>query len=121
MSTSVPSGWPPQVHPPGSERFADTALTWLLEIVPPEYRRYGVLRRYPSALARMARHHVEAAVEAARTGFRTARVDLAATVPPHGVDAVMDAYRTEGTRLAELARAVTLVERALRAERPPAV
>ena len=58
MSAYVPPGWPSQVHPPGSDRFEDTALAWLLELVPPEYRRYGVLRRYPIALARMARHHV---------------------------------------------------------------
>src|SRR5690606_33925431 len=82
VSTYVPPGWPAQVHPPGTERFEDTALTWLLEHVPPEYRRYGVLRRYPIALARMARQHIAASVEAAREGFRTARVDLGAVVPP---------------------------------------
>src|SRR5690606_4743367 len=82
VSTYVPPGWPAQVHPPGTERFEDTVLTWLLEHVPPEYRRYGVLRRYPIALARMARQHIAASVEAAREGFRTARVDLGDVVPP---------------------------------------
>ncbi|GGV06447.1 hypothetical protein GCM10010182_26310 [Actinomadura cremea] len=119
MSTSVPPGWPAQVHPPGTERFEETALAWLLDQVPPEYRRYGVLRRYPPVLARMARHHVDASVEAAREGFRTARVDLGALVPPHGVEAVLEAYRREGARLVAVQRAVALVETALRARRGP--
>ncbi|MEV5826260.1 hypothetical protein AB0L25_11845 [Spirillospora sp. NPDC052242] len=120
MSTSVPPGWPAQVHPPGTERFEDTAMAWLLDLVPPEYRRYGVLRRYPPVLARMARHHVDASVEAAREGFRTARVDLGAVVPPHGIEAVLEAYRREGARLVELRRAVGLVESALRSRTGPA-
>ncbi|WP_019631247.1 hypothetical protein [Actinomadura atramentaria] len=114
MSTYVPPGWPDGVHPPGSERFEETALAWLQDLVPPDYRRYGVLRRYPVALARMARQHVGAAVAAAREGFRTARVELGGAVPPHGVDAVLDAYRAEGTRLVALLAAVELVESALR-------
>jgi hypothetical protein len=114
VSTYVPPGWPSQVHPPGTERFEDTALAWLLELVPPEYRRYGVLRRYPVALARMARHHVNASVEAAREGFRTARVDLGDVVPPHGIEAVLDTYRREGGRLVALLQGIELVETALR-------
>ncbi|WP_067913907.1 hypothetical protein [Actinomadura rubrobrunea] len=119
MSTYVPPGWPAQVHPPGTERFEDTATAWLLDLVPPDYRRHGVLRRYPVALARMARHHVSAAVEAAREGFRTARVELGGMVPPHGVEAVLDAYRAEGARLVALLRAVELVETALRVQARP--
>jgi len=114
VSTYVPPGWPAQVHPPGTEHFEDTALAWLLELVPPEYRRYGVLRRYPLALARMARHHVSASVEAAREGFRTARVDLGGVVPPHGIEAVLETYRREGARLVCLLQAIELVETALR-------
>lgn len=114
MSAYVPPGWPAGVHPPGTERFEDTAVAWLLEFVPAEYRRYGVLRRYPAALSRMAHQHVSAAVEAARAGFRTARTDLADVLPPHGVEAVLDIYRREGTRLVEIAAAIELVDGALR-------
>lgn len=113
MSAYVPPGWPAGVHPPGTERFEDTAVAWLFEFVPPEYRRYGVLRRHPAALSRMARQHVSAAVEAARAGFRTARTDLADVLPPHGVEAVLDIYRREGTRLVEIAAAIELVDSAL--------
>jgi hypothetical protein len=119
VSTYVPPGWPAQVHPPGTERFEDTAMTWLLELVPPEYRRYGVLRRYPIALARTARHHVKASVDAARDGFRTARVELGDLVPPHGIEAVLDTYRREGARLVALLQAIELVETALRAQERP--
>jgi hypothetical protein len=104
------------VHPPGSEEFESTAVGWLLDVVPPDYRLHGVLRRYPIALATMARHHSKACVEGAREGYRTARTELAGALPPHAVDTVLAAYRKEGARLAETARAVDLVERALRGE-----
>jgi hypothetical protein len=112
----VPPGWPSEVHPPGTERFEDTAVAWLTELLPPDYRRYGVLRRYPIALARMAREYVAGCLEAARQGFRTARTELGEAVPPHAIDAVLDAYRHEGPRLATLLRSTDLVERALRGE-----
>ena len=117
MAAYIPPGWPTGVHPPGSEGFAETAVTWLLEVVPPDFRLHGVLRRHPTALAAMARHHTAACVEGARQGYRTARTELAETVPPHAVDAVLTAYRAEGHRLAEMAKAVELIERALRGER----
>lgn len=104
------------MHPPGSEEFESTAVGWLLDVVPPDYRLHGVLRRYPIALATMARHHSKACVEGAREGYRTARTELASVLPPHAVDTVLAAYRKEGARLAETARAVGLVERALRGE-----
>ena len=116
MSTYIPPGWPAGVHPPGSDDFESTAVGWLLDVVPPDYRLHGVLRRYPVALATMARHHSKACVEGAREGYRTARTELAGVLPPHAVDTVLAAYRKEGARLAETARAVDLVERALRGE-----
>ena len=116
MGAYIPPGWPAGVHPPGSEDFESTAVGWLLDVVPPDYRLHGVLRRYPVALATMARYHSKACVEGAREGYRTARTELAGVLPPHAVDTVLAAYRKEGARLAETARAVDLVERALRGE-----
>jgi len=116
MATYTPPGWPAGVHPPGSEDFESTAVGWLLDVVPPDYRLHGVLRRYPVALAAMARYHSKACVEASRQGYRTARTELAGTLPPHAIDTVLAAYRKEGARLAATARAVGLVERALRGE-----
>jgi hypothetical protein len=116
MAAYLPPGWPTGVHPPDSDDFETTAVAWLLEIVPPDYRLHGVLRRHPVALAAMARHHTSACVEGARAGYRTVRTELAEELPPHAVDAVLTAYRTEGRRLAATARAVALVERAMRGE-----
>jgi len=116
MSAYVPPGWPAGVHPPGTEEFESTAVGWLLDVVPPDYRLHGVLRRYPIALAAMARHHCEACVQGARKGYRSARTDLGSKLPPQAVEAVLAAYHREGSRLAANAIAAGLVERALRGE-----
>jgi hypothetical protein len=116
MPAYLPPGWPAGVHPPGSEGFESTAVDWLLDVVPPDYRLYGVLRRHPLALATMARHHLAAAVQGARQGYRMARSELTEALPPHAVDAVLAAYRREGRRLVAAAKGVDVVERALRGE-----
>ena len=102
------------VHPPGTEDFERTAQAWLLDSVPPDYRLHGVLPRDPLALAAMAIHHTRACVTGAREGYRTARTELGAALPPHALDAVLAAYRAEGRRLVATAQAVELVARALR-------
>ncbi|GAA1014385.1 hypothetical protein Aple_079580 [Acrocarpospora pleiomorpha] len=113
----VPPEWPSEVRPPGSPDWESSAVTWLLDAVPPDYRAYGVLRRHPLALARMAHHHVRAEIEAARAGYRGAAVDLKDHLPPHVVEAVLEVYRHEGPRLVSLAESIAVVERALRGER----
>jgi len=112
----VPPGWPTGVHPPGSPEFERSAIDWLLGTVPPDYILHGVLRRHPIALATLARHHLRACVDGARSGYRTARSELGPLVPPGAVEAVLAAYRSEGTRLAETAKAAELIDRALRGE-----
>ena len=114
MVAYLPPGWPTGVHPPGSEDFERTAVTWLLDVVPPDYRLHGVLRRHPVALAALARRHLAACVEGARQGYRTARTELGGVLPVSGLDAVLAAYRTEGGRLVTAAHAANLVEQALR-------
>jgi len=116
MAAYMPPGWPPGVHPPGSEDFERTAQAWLLDTVPADYRLHGVLRRYPLALAAMAAHHTKACVAGARDGYRTARTELGNALPAHALDAVLTAYRAEGRRLVATAHAVDLVARALRGE-----
>jgi len=91
-------------------------VAWLLDAVPPDYRLYGVLRRYPVALAALARQHCEACVAGARTAYRSTRTELGGRLPPHAVDAVLGVYQREGTRLAANAVAASLIERALRGE-----
>jgi hypothetical protein len=116
MAAYVPPGWPAGVHPPGSTDFEATAVAWLLDVVPPDYRLYGVLRRHPIALATMAKHHVAACVQGAREGYRSTRTELTGALPTASVDAVLEAYRNEGRRLVDTARGVDLIGRALRGE-----
>ncbi|MFE1167810.1 MULTISPECIES: hypothetical protein [Nocardiopsis] len=115
---SLTSDWPASVHPPGSDSFEQTALEWLFDHVPADYRLHGVLRRHPVALSRLARQYVSATLDAAREGYRTARVDLRGQLPPHALDQVMNAYLAEGRRTAEVLRAVEAVDGALRAAAP---
>lgn len=116
MTQYVPPGWPAGVHPPGSEEFERSAIAWLLEVVPSDYLLHGVLRRHPVALATLARHHLQACVDGARSGYRTARTELGPHLPPGAIEAVLTAYRNEGQRLAAAAQAADLVERALHGE-----
>ena len=112
----LPTGWPDGVHPPGSPGFEQTAVSWLLDVVPPDYRLHGVLVRHPVALAALARHHLAACVEGARQGYRSARAELGKDLPPSGLTAVLAVYQTEGRRLVATATAAELVSRALRGE-----
>jgi hypothetical protein len=115
-TTYLPPGWPPEVRPPGDESFERTALNWLFDHCPPEFRAYDVLRRHPRLLARLAGEQLAASVEACRVGYRTARGELAAEVAPEVLAALMAAYEREGRRLAEASRGAELVARGLRGE-----
>jgi hypothetical protein len=115
-SAYVPAGWPEAVRPAGAPGWERSAVSWLLDQCPPDYRRYEVLRRHPVVLARFAAVHIEAGIAAARQGLATVRADLRDVVPPEAVAAAVAAYEREGARLAAAARSVSLVERALRGE-----
>lgn len=109
----VPAGWPQAVSPPGSEDLEATAVEWLLSELVPGLRT-SAIRRYPVALAAIAKHVATGAVDGARAGYRTARTELGEALPPHAVDAALAAYKDEGRRLAAAAKGAELVERALR-------
>lgn len=111
----VPPGWPQTVHSPGADGFERTAVAWLYDHCPPDFRAYEVLRRHPVLLARLAAEQLAAAVEACRTGYRTARADLP-DLAPEVVDALLAAYEREGRRLVAAARAAELLGRALHGE-----
>lgn len=117
MPDLVPPGWPAEVLPPQLPEWERSAVAWLLDLCPPEYRGHDVLRAHPVVLARFARGHVESGVEAARVGLRTLRADLKGVVPPDVVEAAIGAYDREGRRLAQTGRQVALVESALRGDR----
>lgn len=117
MPQLVPPGWPDQVLPPQAPDWERSAVAWLLDLCPPDYRGHDVLRRHPVVLARFAAGHVAAGVQAARDGLRTVRAELGDVVPPEVVDAAIGAYEREGRRLVRTGRQVALVDAALRGER----
>jgi hypothetical protein len=113
----VPPGWPPAVRPPGAPDWERTAASWLLDICPPEFRGYPVLRRHDVVLARFAVLHVEACQAAARRGLSEARAVLRDVADPDTVEAAILAWQAEEARLLAERRAVGLVEEALRGRR----
>lgn len=113
----APPGWPRQVRPPDAPGWERTAGNWLLDICPPEYRSYPVLRRHVVVLARFAVLHVEASQAAVRRGLSEARAVLGDVAEPQTVEAAVDTWQAEAARLAAERRAVGLVEEALRGRR----
>ena len=118
MPTHVaPPGWPPEVRPPDAPDWEATAASWLLDLCPPDYRRYAGLRRHVVVLARFALLHVEANQAACRRGLSEARADLSQVAGPAVVDAAIQTFQLEEARLMAVRRAVGLVEEALRGRR----
>ncbi|QCX27272.1 hypothetical protein [Nocardioides jishulii] len=118
MSRHVaPPGWPSEVRPPDAPDWEATAVNWLLDLCPPEYRRYQGLRRHAVVLARFAVIHVEADQAAVRRGLSGIRVDLRDVATDAVVEAAVQTFLIEDARLATVRRAVGLVEEALRGRR----
>jgi len=113
----APPGWPREVRPPDAPDWEATAASWLLDLCPPDYRRYAGLRRHVVVLARFAVLHVEANQAACRRGLSEARADLAQVAGPAVVDAAIATFQLEEARLMAVRRAVGLVEEALRGRR----
>ena len=113
----APPGWPRAVRPPGAPGWERTAVSWLLDICPPEFRSYPVLRRHDVVLARFAVLHVEACQAAVRRGLSEARSELRDVTDQDTVEAVVETWHTESARLMAERRAVGLVEEALRGRR----
>jgi hypothetical protein len=117
VSQLVPPGWPAEVLPPQAPEWERSAVGWLFDLCPPDYRAHEVLRRHPVVLARFAAQHVAANVQAARDGLRTVREELRGVVPPEVVEAAIAAYDREGRRLVQAGRQVELVREALSGKR----
>ncbi len=113
----VPPGWPRQVRPPDAPGWQRTAVNWLLDICPPDYRSYDVLRRHDVVLARFAVLHVEACQVSVRRGLSEARGALRDVAESDTVEAAVDTWQREAARLIAERRAVGLVEEALRGRR----
>ncbi len=105
------------MRPPGTPEWERSAVNWLFDLCPPDYRSYDVLRRQPVVLARFAAHHVQAGVTAAKAGLATARQELSELVAPEVVSEAVAAFEKEGARLLATARGLALVEEALKGRR----
>lgn len=118
MPTYVaPPGWPAEVRPPDAPDWERTAVNWLFDICPPEYRSHTALRRHVVVLARFAVLHVEASQEACRRGLSEARATLRDVADLDAVEAAVEAWQAEEARLLGVRRAVGLVEEAIRGRR----
>ena len=113
----APPGWPRQVRPPDAPDWERTAVAWLLDICPPEYRTIPVLRRHDVVLARFAAIHVQGCLVATKRGLSEARGELRDVAHPDVVDAAVETWLAEEARLTGLRRSVALVEEALRGRR----
>jgi hypothetical protein len=114
--TEVPPWWPEAVHRPGAPDWQRSAVSWLLDLVPGDWREHDVLRRYPTLLARLAAGQTAASLEATRDGWRTLRRDVGRGGPklaPAVVDEAMAAYERQGARLVELSRQVDAVRQVI--------
>ena len=113
----VPPGWPRQVLPPAVPGWQESAGSWLLDLCPPDYRRFSGLRRHVVVLARFAVLHVEAQQLATRRGLSEIRGDLKDVADEAVVTAAVQTFQLEDARLLGVRREVGLVEDALRGRR----
>jgi hypothetical protein len=112
----VPPGWPAQVLPPDDPGWVRSATSWLLDILPPDYRTHADIVAMPRVLAWMAATHVDHHQAATQQGYRTAAVDLRAFESPEVIEQVLDVYRAEKARLATVREGIRAVRRALAAQ-----
>ncbi|GAB6903798.1 hypothetical protein [Kineosporia succinea] len=117
MSNHLPPGWPDAVRPPGVPEWEQTATAWLLDLCPPDFRGYPVLRRQPLGLAWLAYQHVGAQKQALARGLAKIRTDLSRDLPPPALDEMIETVEHEQARMMAASRGVELVARALRGER----
>jgi len=113
-SAYVPPGWPSEVRPPGAPGWEATAIAYLLDCCPADFRAYRVLRNHPVVLAEFASHFVEGQHEASQRGLAAVRTSLSGSVEPDIVEAATEVWLEQGARLVRTRRSVALLADALR-------
>ena len=116
MTAFSPAGWPDGVRPPGAPEWEAGAVAFLFDCCPADFRAYAVLRRHPAVLARFAAHFVSGQARVAREGLAEVRTSLQDVVGVEVVESAAEAWLEQAARLARTARAVRLVEDALRGQ-----
>ncbi len=117
MTSYAPPGWPRAVRPPDAPDWEASASTWLLDICPPEYRSYPVLRRHVVVLARLATQQVKGQQESVDRALSEARGALVDVAEGDVVERYVETLQREAARLLGLRRETALVEEALRGRR----
>ncbi len=110
----VPPGWPKAVRPPQSPGWQRSAVSWLLDQCPADYRAHAALRQQPVALAWLALRHVTAQGQANSAARSAARAELREHLEPEALEGVLVALDHEHARLLGVHRGVRLVGDALR-------
>ena len=110
----VPPGWPEDVQPPDTPDWEKSAVAFLLDCCPSDYRAHAVLQRHPVVLARLAAEFVESQIRASREALGGARSGLGDYVSADVLDRTVDVVQSELARLTRVRRAVMLLEEALR-------
>ena len=113
----VPPGWPAAVRPPGTTDWERTAVAWLLDLCPSEYRAHPALTTRPLALSWLAQRHVVAQGQANAAAKAAARSELNDRVDAAAVERVLEVLEHEHARLRAAYRAVGLVDEALQGRR----
>jgi len=113
----VPPGWPAAVRPPGATDWERTAVAWLLDLCPSEYRAHPALTTRPLALSWLAQRHVVAQGQANAAAKAAARSELNDRVDAAAVERVLEVLEHEHARLRAAYRAVGLVDEALQGRR----
>ena len=116
MEAYTPPGWPDGVRPPGAPDWDASAVGFLFDCCPADFRGYPVLRRHPLVLALFAAHFVAGQCRAAQEGLAGVRTSLQGTVSAEVVESAVQAWLEQAARLTRTKRAVGLVEDALRGQ-----
>ncbi len=110
----LPPGWPAEVDPPVGDDWHNSAVSFLLDCCPADYRAYPLLRRHPVVLARFAADFVDGQIDSTRNALAQARSSLSDVVGPQVLDGAVEMLQTEEARLIRLRRSVALIEETLR-------
>lgn len=110
----LPPGWPAGVRPPETPDWEQSAVAFLLDCCPADYRAHVVLRRHPVVLASLAGQFIESQIRASREALGQTRAGLGDYVTTDVLDDTIGVLQSEEARLVRVRRSVALVEEALR-------
>lgn len=113
-STYTPPGWPDRVRPLSTPGWETSAIAFLFDCCPADFRTYRVLRNHPVVLAQFARHFVAGQHDSAQAGLADVRTSLRRYATPEVVEAAAQAWLAQHAQLVRTRRAVGLVDEALR-------